>query len=233
LNRPEKVTATFRVSGFAPELWNAVTGKTSPAPYRMVGDHTEVPLSLGGYDSTFVVFRHPTTAMARDDRSPVQTPVLTLAGPWTIAFQPGRGAPARITETALASWSDNRDPGVRYFSGAGTYTKSFTLSPPPKGARLTLDLGDLHEIAEVSLNGRMLGTLWNPPYELDITGAVRPGTNVLQVKVVNLWVNRLIGDAQPGVTKKYTFTTIPTYQPTAPLRSSGLLGPVRIVQSGR
>jgi hypothetical protein len=229
LNRPEQVTATFRVTGMAPELWDAVTGKATPAPYRIAADHTDVPLSLGGYGSAFVIFRHPTSVMAHEEPVSAPKPLATLDGAWTVAFQPNRGAPARITENTLRSWSDNADPGVRYFSGTAVYTKHFTL-PVKAKARLTLDLGDLREVAEVSLNGHPLGIVWNPPYVLDVTGAARPGDNVLTVKVANLWVNRLIGDAQPGVTTKYTFTTIPTYEPNAPLRSSGLLGPVRILQ---
>jgi hypothetical protein len=92
-----------------------------------------------------------------------------------------------------------------------------------------LDLGELRDVAEVSLNGHSLGVLWNPPFRVDITGAVRPGENQLHVKVANLWVNRLIGDAQPDVKTKYTFTTIPTYEADALLRASGLLGPVQIL----
>jgi hypothetical protein len=70
--------------------------------------------------------------------------------------------------------------------------------------------------------------VWHPPYKLDVTGAVKPGENTLEVKVTNLWVNRLIGDQQPGA-KKYTFTVMPTYKADAPLRPSGLLGPVRLL----
>ena len=92
-----------------------------------------------------------------------------------------------------------------------------------------LDLGNVRELAEVSVNGRSLGIAWHPPYKVDMTSAVRSGTNTLEVKVTNLWVNRLIGDQQPGATK-YTFTVMPTYKADAPLRSSGLLGPVTVEQ---
>jgi hypothetical protein len=155
-----------------------------------------------------------------------------LAGPWNIDFQPNRGAPAGITEGTLRSWSDNPNQDVRYFSGVAVYTKSFTLARRGRklGTHLTLDLGDLREVAEVTLNGHPIGILWNPPFVLDITDAVQSGENRLQVKIANLWVNRLIGDAQPDVTTKYTFTTIPTYEAKAPLRISGLLGPVTIRQ---
>jgi hypothetical protein len=233
LNRAERITATFRVSGMAPELWNAVTGRISPAGYRVVKGRTEIPLSLGPYDSVFVVFRHATNATAGEFDEPADRSLMTLAGPWNVAFQPNRGAPAAITVDALRSLSENLDSGVRYFSGTATYTKRFTLPPDAKkvGAHLALDLGDLREVAEISLNGHPLGILWNPPFVLDITGAVRPGGNRLRVKVANLWVNRLIGDAQPDVKTKYTFTTIPTYEANAPLRASGLLGPVQILQT--
>jgi hypothetical protein len=235
LNRAERITATFRVSGMAPELWNAVTGSISPAGYRVVNGRAEIPLSLGPYDSVFVVFRHATNATARELDEPADRPLMALAGPWNVAFQPNRGAPAAITVDTLRSLSENPDSGVRYFSGTATYTKRFTLPPDAKkvGAHLALDLGDLREVAEVSLNGHPLGILWNPPFVLDITGAVRPGENQLRVKVANLWVNRLIGDAQPDVETKYTFTTIPTYEANAPLRASGLLGPVQILQTSR
>jgi hypothetical protein len=233
LNRAELLTATFRVSGLAPELWNATTGKISRAAYRTDNGRTALPLSLGPYDSVFVLFRHPTKATELNIPEAAQTPLMTLAGPWNVEFQKNRGAPATITEDALESWSDNSDAGVRYFSGNALYTTRFQFSRGPKsaGAHIAIDLGELHEVAEVSLNGHPLATLWNPPFVVDISDAVRSGENTLQVRVANLWVNRLIGDAQPDAKAKYTFTTIPTYQANAPLRPSGLLGPVRIYLS--
>ena len=94
-----------------------------------------------------------------------------------------------------------------------------------------LDLGEVRELAEVSMNGRSLGIVWHPPYRIDITTALKPGANALEIKVTNLWVNRLIGDQQPKATK-FTFTVAPTYKADAPLRPSGLLGPVTIAQVG-
>ena len=233
LNRAERITASFRVSGMAPELWNAVTGKIAPAGYRVVNGRTEIAMALGAYDSIFVVFRHSTHKTAQEISTPAATPLMTLAGPWTVAFQPDRGAPASITQDSLSSWSENPDSSVRYFSGSAVYSQSFILPPNAKGpgAHMALDLGDLRDVAEVSLNGQPLGILWNPPFVLDIGGALQSGENRLQVKVANLWVNRLIGDAQPEAKTKYTFTTIPTYEPDAPLRPSGLLGPVQILRT--
>jgi hypothetical protein len=229
-NSPENFTATFRVTGYSPEIWNAVTGEITKAPYTAVDGRTKVPLALPAYGSVFVVFREHTSATSRARTRSAIFAVAALKGPWTVAFQPNRGAPAKIVLQSLQSWSDSKVSGVKYFSGTGVYINTFMI---PKSAfkprtRLTLDLGEVRELADVSLNGKSLGTVWTPPFALDITKAARPGRNVLKVKVANLWVNRLIGDAQSGIRKKYTFTTIPTYKPAAPLRESGLLGPVMI-----
>jgi hypothetical protein len=154
-------------------------------------------------------------------------------GPWDIAFQPDRGAPTRITLPALASWHENSDGGVKYFSGTGTYRK--TVQAPAgwfeSGAKLWLDLGDVKNIAVVAINGKELGTYWKAPFRVDVTSALKPGANLLEIKVINLWVNRLIGDQQEGVTKKYTYTAQQFYRADSPLLPSGLIGPVQVVRS--
>ena len=130
----------------------------------------------------------------------------------------------------LTSWSDNPDAGVKYFSGIGTYTK--IVQAPAEwfktGAHLWLDLGDVKNLADVTVNGKRLGILWNAPYRVDVTEELKPGNNDVSIKVANLWVNRLIGDQQPNATGKYTFTVVHPYKATSPLLPSGLLGPVRI-----
>jgi hypothetical protein len=111
-----------------------------------------------------------------------------------------------------------------------TYRTTFQAPKGYKaGAPLSLDLGQVASVAEVVVNGRMVGTAWKAPYRVDIGSAAKAGRNDLEVRVANLWVNRLIGDAQPGATK-VTFTTVPTYRANAPLRPAGLLGPVELLQ---
>ena len=89
-----------------------------------------------------------------------------------------------------------------------------------------LDLGDVKNLAEVIVNGKSLGIVWKKPFRVDVTSALKPGENKVEIKVTNLWVNRLIGDAQPGVTNKITYTTMPFYQANSKLLPSGLLGPL-------
>jgi hypothetical protein len=230
--RPARIDARFRVAGKAPELWRADTGATQPLGYRIEGGETVIPLEMGGNESFFVVFREPAAAPSRMVKKAVPTPVAEIAGPWKVAFQPGRGAPAGIELASLGSLSEQKDPGVKYFSGVATYTTSFTLPKDVRpGGPLWLDLGKVGDVAEVRVNGEPAGNLWKAPYRADIGGLVRPGRNSLEVKVANLWVNRLIGDQQPGA-EKITFTSDKTYTAKAPLRPSGLIGPVRLLAPG-
>ncbi len=227
--KAETFHASFRVSGREPELWDAVTGKVSPASWVSKDGRTDVLLSLPADGSVFVVFRKPTKIQGMALHVRVETSVAKMDGAWTVAFQPGRGAPASTTLASLMPWNGSTDARVKYFSGEATYTKAFTLAGKRHGVRYVLDLGDVKELAEVNLNGKSVGAVWAAPFKLDVTAAIKLGRNMLKVKVANLWVNRLIGDAQPDA-KKVTFTTIPTYRADAPLRLSGLLGPVRVLR---
>ena len=95
-----------------------------------------------------------------------------------------------------------------------------------------LDLGVVKQIAQVSVNGKSVGEiLWKWPYRLDMTSALKPGENHIEVKVTNLWPNRMIGDRQPSVTRTYTFTDYHAYSKNSPLLESGMLGPVTISSS--
>ena len=231
-NHPETLDATFRVTGKSAELWHADSGKIEPASYRIESGSTMVPLKLAPYETVFVVFRHPTSEVSRSLPVAVEAPIATVTGSWKISFQPNRGAPAGATLDQLQSWSDSHDAGIKYFSGRASYTK--TLEVPVNwfkpGAELWLDLGDVKNIAEVNVNGTSLPTLWKAPFRVNVTSALKPGPNDIEIAVTNLWVNRLVGDQQPGATKKYTFTTHNPYKANSPLLPSGLLGPVEMVR---
>jgi hypothetical protein len=219
------------VQGKAAELWHADTGTAEPASYRIAGGRTTVPLRLDAYDAVFVVFRKPAGTQSRSLPVPVEIRMPVPEGAWTVAFFAGRGAPEKITVERLASWTDNADRGVKYFSGTAAYSR--TVQAPAewfqKGGRLMLDLGDVKNVAQVAVNGKDLGIVWKAPFRIDVTGALKPGANAVEVKVTNLWVNRLIGDQQPDAEKKYTYTTQQFYKADSPLLPSGLLGPVEVI----
>jgi hypothetical protein len=225
--------ATFRVSGKEPELWYAETGTTRPVSYTIADGRTTVPLHLEPWGTVFVVFRKATTETSHELPKVAESKLADVGGPWKVSFQPGRGAPESATLDALVSWSDSTDPGIKYFSGEGTYTNAIQASADwfTKGSHLWIDLGDVKNLAEVTVNGKSLRVVWHAPYRVDVTSALKPGANEISVKVVNAWVNRLIGDEQPGATK-YTFADVKPYKANSPLLPSGLLGPVAVVREG-
>jgi len=215
---PDEVSgrATFRVSGRQPELWHPETGKRSLMTGAIQTDGTTaISLTLNPVESVFVVFpQKPTTADVSGFKFRVSDSS-DLPGPWQVAFQPGRGAPAAVELPELIDWSKHPDDGVKFFSGTATYRTEFEWKPEPSEARQTalgspkgesssqtgnrkpeicLDLGQVREIAEVRLNGKSLGILWKPPFRVEITDAVKAGKNRLEIEVTNLWPNRMIGD---------------------------------------
>jgi hypothetical protein len=155
---------------------------------------------------------------------------VVIAGPWTVRFTPGWGAPASVNFAGLQSWTENTDPGIRYYSGTATYAARFAVSAGQlaNGRTLTLDLGDVREIARVRLNGKDLGIVWQKPFQVSIAGAAKAGANDLEVEVTNFWPNRLIGDQQLPPQKRYTQTNIRKFRADSPLMPSGLLGPVEV-----
>ena len=229
-NRPEQMEARFRVTGMVPEWWDAVSGTARPLSYRTDGQHTVVPLTLGAEGSGFVVFRQPASAPAADVAAPAMRQVAVLTGPWQVTFQPGRGVPdGALTLAQPQSLHTLDDPAYRYFSGVSTWATELQVPASALGQSLWLDLGQVGDVAEVWVNGTYAGTSWWAPDRVDITRAVRAGTNRVEVRVANLWVNRLIGDLQPGA-ERVAETFAPTYLPDAPLRPAGLIGPVRLLQ---
>ena len=150
------------------------------------------------------------------------------ASEWTITFQKDRGAPSGPQPLqGFQSWATSPDAGVRFFSGTATYRTSVERKRAA-GERVFLTLTGLHEICTVRVNGRDAGTLWAMPYRLDITDSLIDGRNTLELDVTNLWPNRIIGDAQPSVTRTYTQTNIRSYKADSPLLPSGLTGPVSL-----
>jgi hypothetical protein len=123
---------------------------------------------------------------------------LAVDGAWRVSFPPDRGAPAAIDLPNLISWHRHADTGVKYFSGTAAYRNTLTIPAGFLGTdkRVVLDLGRVEVVADVIVNGKNLGTLWKEPFRIDVTDAVHVGANELEVRVTNLWANRLIGDEQ-------------------------------------
>ena len=250
---------TFRVAGRRPELWDPETGETRSLPeFTERNGRISIPLRFEPMQSWFVVFR-PDAGPARGRANFTQVRTLrTVDGAWQATFDPKWGGPDRPVSLAkLEDWSRHSDPRVRHYSGTARYSKTITIpaSGLAGGQRLLLDLGAVEVMARVWLNGKECGVAWKPPYLVDITGAARAGANRLEIDVVNLWINRMIGDEQlpedsnwkdpetltewPEWFKsrkkrpsgRYTFTSCRHYKKDTPLVASGLFGPVTLKAS--
>jgi hypothetical protein len=197
--------------------------------------------------------RTATGKVLKSDVRDVPAP-LEIAGPWDLRFPPNWGAPAQVTLDQLVSWSGHPEPGIRHFSGTATYFKMFHVPAgmTGEGRRIILDLGEVQVMAVVGLNGKDLGILWKPPYRVDVTDSLRAGDNDIEIRVTNLWVNRMIGDEElpedsarnpdgtlktwpkwveegkPSPTGRYTFTSWRLWKKGEPLVGSGLIGPVTL-----
>lgn len=234
INNPEGPDKTlelsFRVKGKKPEIWHPETGKREDVTYRTEGDRTVVKVNLVENDALFVVFNGPAEQEAVTLPELKEVHVNTINIPWDVAFQENRGAPATAHFDQLINLADSDVDGIKYFSGVATYTSSFEVKDDELDSRqILLDLGKVGVMAEVTINGNNLGVYWKTPYRIDITEALHAGKNDIEVKVTNLWINRLIGDSRPEVTEKVTWSQYPFYNPNSQMSPSGLMGPVCLI----
>jgi hypothetical protein len=225
------IPATFRVSAKQPELWNPVTGEVRLLPdYKQDSTGTEVRLQFQPSQSWFVVFRHPVSGNSHGEVNfPKPDTILSIQGPWQVAFDHKmRGPSAPVVFDSLYDWSQSKQDSIRYYSGTAIYRNSFTLNKIPDGAQVFLNLGRVQVLAHVSINGKDMGGAWTDPWQVDVTSALKQGANTVEVRVVNLWVNRLIGDSRLPASERKTWASIQPYKPDSPLEVSGLLGPVTL-----
>ncbi|WP_158994590.1 glycosyl hydrolase [Mucilaginibacter sp. L196] len=178
-----------------------------------------------------------------------------LSNNWVVDLPGNRESPSRIKLPKLLSLSKHPDPDVRYFSGTAVYHQSFVITEADMhpGYQILLDLGRVEVIAEVKVNGTLLGNLWKEPFCINITPVLKPGINHMEISVTTLWPNRLIGDEQlpqendynvqgyverlpdwyvqnePKPGQRHTFATWKYFDKDSPLLESGLLGPVRLM----
>jgi hypothetical protein len=242
-NQQMTLDCTFRVTVKQPEIWDAVSGEIRTAEsFRQADGCTTLPLEFAPFSSTFIVFRRPIAAELAgkaEQNFPKLEKVQNFAGPWTVAFDPQWGGPASTEFSELVSWIHRPEEGIKFYSGKATYRKTFDMNDlrtNTKKKRLYLDLGDVKEVAEVRLNGKKLGVLWSSPWRVEITDTVKPSGNVLEIDVISLWANRVIGDLKGPKEKRFTKThdafRFDMITKNTPLLEAGLLGPVKVLGEG-
>jgi hypothetical protein len=259
--RTRDQTCVFRIAGRRPELWDPETGDIRALPEFAERDgRISIPLRFLPMQSWFVVFRPETKPAARGANFTEARTLRPIEGEWRATFDPKWGGPdGPVAFARLEDWSRHPDERVRYYSGTARYRTTLSLSAEEASGehRLLLDLGAVEAMARVWLNGKECGVAWKPPYRVDVTDAARAGENLLEIDVVNLWINRMIGDerlpedsnwkdfetllewpewfktGKPRPSGRYTFTSCRHYKKDTPLAPSGLLGPVTLKASSR
>ena len=236
LDRPEKITAAFRVTAATAELWDPVIASRETASI-ITGktEGTALDIELDAFGSVFILLGHDGEHPDRlkcTDRAEDPVHGQELSGPWRVEFDGDSQSPSPLTMAAPEPWSGplaaDYPPDVKHFSGTALYSHTFHLNQLGSGSteRLVIEISDVHDLAEVRLNGRNLGVLWTPPFSVDVTDAARNGENLLEIAVTNSWANRLMGDAAAGSTAR---PGAHVFEPRADTLPAGLQGPVRLM----
>jgi hypothetical protein len=247
-------TGVFRTDGANPELWDPTNGsvKALPSFSKQKNGTVRVPLQFAAHEGVFIVFDRTATAEKSEGANfASHKPLQTIDGTWQVRFDPTWGGPDQpVSFAALTDWTTHKDSGIKYYSGIAVYQTRFDSSPAELDSEMLLDLGKVEDMARVTLNGKLLGTVWSAPYRVAIpAGLLKKRDNLLKIEVVNTWHNRLVGDTKPkdkGARKlkwengllggksysagRYTFSNKPDAR--GKLHPAGLLGPVRIMTSG-
>lgn len=227
-----RVECSFRVTDKQPELWDPVTGAIRElGDCRIENGRTILPVEFAPEQSFFVVFRKgirpPGTKTA--NFPPLET-IQELSGAWEVSFDPKWGGPEKVEFSRLSDWIQRAEPGIKYYSGIAVYRKTFDFPVgKSESGKILLDLGRVRSLAEVRLNGQDLGVVWCAPWQVDVGGAIKPGTNELEIKVANVWINRLLYDRQLPEAERITWTNAnkQNFANSTPVES-GLLGPVTL-----
>lgn len=224
----QEADLTFRVGEMQPELFNPITGTIRKlTEFTSVSETTTVPIVLEGYESAFIVFRKKGEPIAGTKNFPKPTQVTDLKAVWDVSFDSPLTNPAPIRLDQLQDLATSADENIKYFSGNLIYATTFEFDPTTaKGETIYLDLGEVSKMAKVWVNDQYVGGAWTPPYRVNISDALKEGTNTLRIDVVNTWVNRMIGDKTLPKEKRETWAGINPYEPNSQLQKSGLLGPV-------
>ncbi len=203
-----------------------MTGEiTQAGKWYIEGGRTHLTLHLAPWQSLFVVFREP-TELKQSDEAVILTEKEPDVDHWVITFE--RDSSLQVTTGQLFDWSSSVEPGIRYYSGAATYRTQFNHTLTEEGMRIWLELGEVHDLAEVTLNGRYCGTIWTYPKRVEVTDALVGGINSLEIKVVNGWANRIKGVYEKEIEDPSIWTNAPYWIEDQPLQPSGLMGPLKL-----
>jgi hypothetical protein len=228
----------FRITNAKAEFWDPVTAlRYTISDAKSMGNKTTIKLKLPPYGSCFILFNASSNKLPLYNTS-IDALASEIKGPWTLSFPPKWGAPASVVLNKLISWTDHENEGVNYFSGTASYTNSFNISKETlqTHGNIALDLGEVLDVAAVFVNGKSAGIVWTSPFSVNIQDYIHAGENHVEIKITNMWINRLTGDMNLPAGEKFCKTNQPYIMKdrspigdeTFKVQRAGLLGPVVI-----
>lgn len=223
------IRLSFRAKTWLPEKLDAVTGKAERIDAEVSGGRSRIRLKLPQNGSAFILLDGKSPDCDCEHFTPKTHVVKTLEN-WQAQFDPAFGGPKQpVHFDKLSDWSQHANDSIKYYSGTAVYTQTFSYVDTAKSKKpVWLDLGKVYNMAHVYLNGVDCGVAWTYPYRVDISKAIKPGQNQLEIKVTNTWANRLIGDHALPENKRITWTNAAYKLDGKPLLPAGLLGPVTL-----
>ncbi len=233
---PIEFSAVFRVTNASPYWWDPVTGVIRDLPgFKNDEGKTSIPFKLDTDQSGFVVFNKGVlkTDGSRRENFKAADHLLTLTAPWEVNFvnSPLPGGPEKpVVFNQLISWSDHPDERIKGFSGSAVYRTSFYLENTYPNETILLNTGRINGMAKIKVNGQETGTVWTAPWQLDVSKAIKKGSNIVEVEVVNTWTNRLLKDSKLNAKERLSHTEITNFSTDSNYEVSGLTGPVTLMK---
>lgn len=223
---PREFTASFRVAGRRPELWDPMTGRiVENLDWESKNGRTDIKMNLDGAESAFIVFQKPTALSCGTAPEVKETAIPLNIGGWNIEFETTGKV---LAAQQLFDWTDSDNDSIKYYSGTATYTTGFVMPELTDGDRILLNLDNLHDVAKVSVNGEECGIVWTAPYRIDITDAVKNGDNSLVINVTNTWANAIAGSDEGKAPFGGIWTNGKYRRNEKTLIPAGLKGPVSV-----
>jgi hypothetical protein len=222
---------SFRLNGMKPQLYDAVANTlTNLNSWKTENGRILMTLKLAPAQSFFLVFNGDgTTENHQGENWAKFKEFKNISESWNLKFDPNFGGPSSsIKMEKLTDWSLYPDSAIKYYSGTAVYSKEIKLKKKEINNELWLNLGVINDLASIKINGKELGVIWTFPHRINISSALKKGTNTLEIAITNTWANRLIGDSHLLQKERITQTTAPFRLNNSPLLPAGLLGPIFI-----
>jgi hypothetical protein len=224
----QDIKFSFRIKNTMPEIFDAVNGTISkPSYWKYENNNTTCIIHFEPNQSLIIVFRKKEIKNINGNRTAVKRGKILFENNWKITFDKNENATIYTLDT-LKSWTSFNDLSIKYYSGTAKYVNHFMVKNISNINIAKISFDSIFNIATIKINGIDCGTLWTPPYELDITKALKPGENKIEIEVTNTWRNRLIGD-ELNPENKTTWYNSAFKLKNKPLLPAGLVGDVKLI----